>query len=158
LVLVIAPWVAICVMLIAYSPAWVAVELSKLMPPSLADAHRGEQASDVAEVVGDRLEFSLVESTARLPSFWNEMPTWLRVVNLPPRPSHRLAELAPQLRLDRAHRGIALQRAAGLGIGVVGWSGGDRRVQRVVGLDEVVDRGRSPSRCPGHVRVLLPRP
>jgi hypothetical protein len=38
--------------------------------------------------------FSLVESTARLPSFWKEMPTWLRVVRPPPRPCTALPSAA----------------------------------------------------------------
>jgi hypothetical protein len=87
LALVSAPCVAIFVMLTAYSPGWVAVpDLLYAMPPSLAApaaANRPAMSLKFLEIA----VLSLVESTFRLPSCANVMPTWVRVFMLLFKPS-----------------------------------------------------------------------
>jgi hypothetical protein len=106
-----------------------------------AATDRREQARNVVEVVGQRF-WNLLLSSVSVPSFWNEMPTCDKLVSDEPcKPVIEARQFAPDRGLQVAQRGVAQQRAAGLGVRVIRAERGDLRVEVVVRLDEAVDRG-----------------
>ena len=74
------PWLAMVVMLRSYVPGLVAaVELVKATLLSVA-LPMAENRPAISLKLALMALSSLLESRARLPSFWKEIPTWLRVL------------------------------------------------------------------------------